>query len=516
MMPEPFNIEYKELLLSIVRKWYIVVVCVLGIGAVLAYFKGGHIVTTYQTSTSIIVGNSIDSEGKSFNIQDIQVYQNYMNTYIAMLRTDMVMEKAAEKISFEVSPGALRGSISASPQENTQFLNLTLTWPIKAQAQEVLQVITETFIEEMVNTYPAITLRMMDNISEPATITSGTPRSTMAVKGGIVGGILSIFIIFALEFMDNTVKSDKDIERGVGSCCLTRVPRQRKKIKTVSFRNVKEFSPGFVEAYRLLRTNLNFLSIDQNIKSIVVTSAKQGDGKSLTTAMLATVMALAGKKTILVDCDLRKPSISNLFKFATERGFTDVLLSMEDVNTVIHQTNIDNLYVLPAGTIPINPSEIICSQKAKELINRLKEEYDYMIIDSPPIGLMTDGQVLSQYVDGCVLVVSYRKTKTSEIIKAKSMIEYVDGKVLGIVLNRTKDKHISKAYKNYAKEKDRERAEEIRRKKKENNEKQVEMNLKLNQDMPLDEHQDIQVEIQLQNVAKGEADDNANGEHLPA
>ncbi|MEG0579939.1 MAG: Wzz/FepE/Etk N-terminal domain-containing protein, partial [Niameybacter sp.] len=88
-MLEPFNIEYKELLLAVVRKWYIVIICILGVGGALAYFKGGDIVTTYQTSTSIIVGNSIDSEGKSFNIQDIQVYQNYMNTYIAMLRTDM-------------------------------------------------------------------------------------------------------------------------------------------------------------------------------------------------------------------------------------------------------------------------------------------------------------------------------------------------------------------------------------------------------------------------------------------
>ncbi|MEG1297191.1 MAG: polysaccharide biosynthesis tyrosine autokinase [Niameybacter sp.] len=513
-MLEPFNIEYKELLLAVVRKWYIVIICILGVGGALAYFKGGNIVTTYQTSTSIIVGNSIDSEGKSFNIQDIQVYQNYMNTYIAMLRTDMVMEKAAEKMSFKVSPGELRGSISASPQENTQFLNLTLTWPVKEQAQEVLQVITETFIEEMVNTYPAITLRMMDNISEPRSITSGTPRSKMAIKGGVVGAILSIFIIFAIEFMDNTIKTDKDIERSVGSCCLARVPRQRKKIKTVSFRNVKEFSPGFVEAYRLLRTNLNFLSIDQNIKSIVVTSARQGDGKSLTTAMLATVMALAGKKTILVDCDLRKPTISNLFKFATERGFTDVLLTKEDVKEMIHQTNIDNLYVLPAGTVPINPSEIICSQKAKDLINSLKEDYDYMIIDSPPVGIMADGQVLSQYVDGCLLVVSYRRTKTPEIQKAKSCIEYVDGKVLGVVLNRTKDKRISKAYKNYAKEKDKERAEEIKKRKK----RKMQEVPKVELEIPIEPvtESDLQVEVQPQNVVEGEAYDDADGEHLPA
>ncbi|WP_053984388.1 polysaccharide biosynthesis tyrosine autokinase [Niameybacter massiliensis] len=519
-MPDPFNIEYKELLMSLLRKWYIVVLCILTVGGAMAYLKGGNIVTTYQTRTSIVVGNSIDAEGKSFNIQDIQVYQNYMNTYIAMLNTDMVMDKVVERLSFEASAGAIRGRISASPQANTQFLDLTLSWPVKEQAQEVLQVVTETFIEEMVDTYPAITLRMMDKVSEPSTITTGTTRSSMAIKGGMLGGILSIFVVFALEFMDNTLKSDKEVERRLNTCCLTRVPRQRKKIKTVSFRNVKEFSPSFLEAYRLLRTNLNFLSIDQNITSIVVTSAKQGDGKSLTTAMLATVMALAGKKTILVDCDLRKPSISNLFKFANERGFTDVLLNIKEVQDVVHQTSIDNLYVLPAGTVPINPSEILCSQKAKELIEGLKVEYDYMIIDSPPVGLMADGQVLSQYVDGCVLVASYRRTKIQEVEKAKAAIEYVDGKVLGVVLNRTKDKHMSKAYKNYAKEKDKERVAEIKKRNKAGvTLEEAEFDTNLGEVDQLQEGIELQEGVELQETrhlaVEGEAyDNNADGERL--
>ncbi|MEG1149619.1 MAG: CpsD/CapB family tyrosine-protein kinase, partial [Niameybacter sp.] len=198
----------------------------------------------------------------------------------------------------------------------------------------------------------------------------------------------------------------------------------------------------------------------------------------------------------------------------TERGFTDVLLTKEDVKEMIHQTNIDNLYVLPAGTVPINPSEIICSQKAKALINSLKEDYDYMIIDSPPVGIMADGQVLSQYVDGCLLVVSYRRTKTPEIQKAKSCIEYVDGKVLGVVLNRTKDKRISKAYKNYAKEKDKERAEEIKKRKK----RKMQEVPKVELEIPIEPvtESDLQVEVQPQNVVEGEAYDDADGEHLPA
>ncbi|MEG0579282.1 MAG: hypothetical protein RR490_05145, partial [Niameybacter sp.] len=164
-----------------------------------------------------------------------------------------------------------------------------------------------------------------------------------------------------------------------------------------------------------------------------------------------------------------------------------------------------------AGTVPINPSEIICSQKAKDLINSLKEDYDYMIIDSPPVGIMADGQVLSQYVDGCLLVVSYRRTKTPEIQKAKSCIEYVDGKVLGVVLNRTKDKRISKAYKNYAKEKDKERAEEIKKRKKEKMKEVPAVELEL--ETPI--VSEAEVEVQPQNVVEGEAHDDTDGQHLP-
>jgi capsular exopolysaccharide synthesis family protein len=195
------------------------------------------------------------------------------------------------------------------------------------------------------------------------------------------------------------------------------------------------------EAYKTLRTNIQFSSLEDKIQTIVVTSSVPGEGKTTTAINLALAIAQSGHRTILVDCDLRKSKIHELFQISNEKGLSNVLIEDATFEEAIYKDNIDvreveSLYILTAGVKTPNPSELLGSSKMQNLITLLKEEYEYIIIDTPPILLVTDAQVLSQYADGCLLVTASGKTQKDSVVRAKSQLLNVNAKILGVVLNK--------------------------------------------------------------------------------
>lgn len=449
MKQEQFNVEFKELAMALLRRWYIVMFVILVTTIAGTYLKGEEVRTYYETSTRIIIGNAIDEQGKSYNIQDLQVYQNYMNTYIAMLKTDTILDGVVEKMSFPVSVAAIANNLSAAPKADTQFLDVKLTWPVKEEAAEVLEVVTETFVEEMHVIYPAINLHMMDKIKEPVMRTVGRPKTYTMRMSAIVGSILAVLVVFGIEFLDNTIKDEGDIQYALSSYLLTIIPRQGRKGKKIDFSNNKMPNGYFMEAYRRLRTNLDFLSISARIKAVAITSARPNEGKSTTAAMLAMCMAMSGKKTLLIDCDFRNSTLEDIFHLKEKKGIVDVLLCRIPIEEAIIASKITGLHILQVGVRPINASEILSSDKMKALMKEIKNEYEYIVIDTPPVGVVADAQIISQYVDGTILVATHRKTKIKEMAKAKALIEQVGGDVLGIVINKKRMFVKNKGYYGY-------------------------------------------------------------------
>lgn len=190
------------------------------------------------------------------------------------------------------------------------------------------------------------------------------------------------------------------------------------------------------EAYRTLRTNIKFSSFDKEIKSLVITSSGPSEGKSTTACNLAIVMAQTGNKTILIDCDQRKPRLHKIFELSNECGLSNILADEVEFKDAVYKTQIENLEMLPSGTKPPNPAEILSSEKMNEFLQGLKERYDSIIIDTPPIVAVTDAQLLSTYVDGCVLVIASGQTDRNAAIKAKGLLDKVGAKILGVVLNK--------------------------------------------------------------------------------
>ncbi|WP_152994482.1 MULTISPECIES: polysaccharide biosynthesis tyrosine autokinase [Lactococcus] len=190
------------------------------------------------------------------------------------------------------------------------------------------------------------------------------------------------------------------------------------------------------EQYRTIRTTIEFKLADQGLKSFLVTSAEAGAGKSTTISNLAVTFAQQGKKVLLIDADLRKPSVHMTFRLQNRSGLTNVLTRQISVNDAMQGTNFsENLAIISSGPVPPNPSELIGSAAMKNLIDSVTEAFDIVLIDTPPLSAVTDAQILSRYIGGAVIVVRANQTKKESVTKAKKLLDQVNANILGVVLH---------------------------------------------------------------------------------
>ncbi|MDU3581270.1 MULTISPECIES: CpsD/CapB family tyrosine-protein kinase [Clostridium] len=200
------------------------------------------------------------------------------------------------------------------------------------------------------------------------------------------------------------------------------------------------------EAYKTLRTNVQYSSISKKIKTLLVTSADSKDGKSTVCSNLGVTFSQNGQSVIILDCDFRKPSIHKFFNISNSAGITDILLGEEKLEETIQHYN-SNTDILTAGNIPPNPSEILGSQSMINLLSFLSERYDIVIIDSPPVGVVTDAQIISASVDGTLVVIRAEETKAKRVTEAVNLLKKVDANIIGMVLNEAQT--INKSYSDY-------------------------------------------------------------------
>ncbi|PAK48922.1 CpsD/CapB family tyrosine-protein kinase [Priestia megaterium] len=212
------------------------------------------------------------------------------------------------------------------------------------------------------------------------------------------------------------------------------------KMLTLKRRLLAHNSPKdpVAEQYRTIRTNIQFSNVDQDIKTIVVTSSGAEEGKSTTTSNLATVYAQQGLNVLLIDADLRKPTGHYTFRLENHIGLTNVLTRQSTLAQAVQESEIPHLSVLTSGPIPPNPSELLASAQMAELLKEMKKQFDMIIFDTPPILAVADAQILANQVDGTILVVSSGKTEKDAALKAKELLSNAKGKLLGVVLNNRK------------------------------------------------------------------------------
>lgn len=226
---------------------------------------------------------------------------------------------------------------------------------------------------------------------------------------------------------------------------VKRMARKRKdskndKLLTLKRRLLAHNSPKdpVAEQYRTIRTNIQFSGADQEIKSIVLTSTGPGEGKSTTASNLATVYAQQGLRVLLIDADLRKPTAHYTFRLENHVGLTNVLTKQSTLGQAVQGTEVPELFLLTSGPIPPNPAELLASNNMTELLKEMKEQFDMVIFDTPPVLAVADAQILANQVEGSILVVSSGRTDKEAAVKAKELLLKANAKLLGAVLNNRK------------------------------------------------------------------------------
>jgi capsular exopolysaccharide synthesis family protein len=240
-----------------------------------------------------------------------------------------------------------------------------------------------------------------------------------------------------IEYLDDTVKSPEELEAS-GLASLGGVARfHRPKTPQDNLVAGSGSRRHFSEAYRVLRTNVQFSTIDRPGQTLLVTSANPGEGKSTTAANLALVTAQAGKKVVLVDSDLRRPSLHRFFGLSNEQGLTNLLLSTQSsVDGYAQRTRFENLAVVTSGPLPPNPSELLASRRLDSVLDNLKTEADVVVFDSPPILAVADASIIASKVDGTMLVVDSGKTRSPALQRARDTLTRSKTHLLGAVLNK--------------------------------------------------------------------------------
>jgi polysaccharide biosynthesis transport protein len=260
------------------------------------------------------------------------------------------------------------------------------------------------------------------------------------VLGALVGLMLSIGVVFLIEYLDDRVRSPEQIDKVLKLPVMGLIAKMGNgyhgtgKSRLIA---VREPRSPVVEAFRSLRTNIQFAGVDQPIRTLLVTSAGPSEGKSTVAANLAVVMAQAGLKVVLFDGDLRRPTVHKQFNQANRAGLTDAI--MRDPNQwsgITLASGVPNLSLLLSGTLPPNPSELLGSKRMHQLLDHLHQFNDVVIIDAPPLLPVTDALVLAPMTDGVILVIDYGGTRIGEALQGKTQLDQSGARLLGVVMNK--------------------------------------------------------------------------------
>jgi len=272
-------------------------------------------------------------------------------------------------------------------------------------------------------------------------LTPTSPIGPHPARSALLAAFVALLLcaggIFLYDYFDDTPRTPEEVEEIVGAPILGTVQQFNPGKYGTQLITMKRHRSPVSEAYRVIRTNLQYTDIDKPPKVVVVTSASPGEGKSTTVSNLASVLAQAGRHVTLVDGDLRRPSLQRVFQSERQEGLTNVLAGDHALNGQGRfQTEQPNLVLIASGPVPPRPADLLGSERMRSFVSHLREDTDMILIDSPPLLAVTDAAVLSTVTDGVILVVDPAKSKRRDLHRAREAVEAVGGRTLGIVINR--------------------------------------------------------------------------------
>ena len=415
---------------------FVIIVVVLAVSLMIGYDTLLK-VPKYSTSTTVLLVKDEESGTGSISQNDITINQKLVSTYSQIIKSRLVLEQVIDNLKLKYSYEQLSSEVSVQTVDDTEILKITVTDKSAGKAALIANEISSIFEKEVKQIYNMNNVSVIDVAIVPV-----NPSNMHLVKDIViafaVGLVLSSGIVFVIFYFDDILRDTNTLEKELEIPVLAKVFKAKDSNELVV--EERPNSPTS-ESIRNLRTNLQFSSVDEELKSILITSSVPSDGKSFISANLAVSFAQAGKKVLIVDCDLRKGRQHDLFKVDGHKGLSNLLIGdIGTYNDYIVKTNIKNLFIIPRGTLPPNPSELLNSKKNEKLIDILENRFDIVILDGAPITGLSDSLILSSLVDETVLVSSINHTPKTDLINAKKALEKVGAKIAGSVANMVSTK----------------------------------------------------------------------------
>lgn len=375
-------------------------------------------------------------------------------SYVELLRGQTLAQRTVDKLGLNLSAEQLQNHISADSKANTVLINVDVLDSSAVRARDIANTLSDEFVA-MVGELEAppdgsppdsrVIVEQRASIPESPVV----PNTTRNLLVGLaLGLLLGVGLALLRDLLDNTVKDRADFEdlTGTGVVGLIPLDKGRRSQAAIAFEN--DNSP-IAEAFRKLRTNLQFLSVDSPPRVIVLTSSVPSEGKSTTAINLALALAEGERNVVLVDGDMRRPTLAKYLDLVGSVGFSTVLSGGINLEEALQKTRYPGLTVLTSGSIPPNPSELLGSQSAKKLLGDLRAKFDYVIVDSTPLLAVTDAAILAAGADGVIIIARHGHTRREQLIHATKSLEDVGAPLLGAVFSMMPIRGTSYNY-NYA------------------------------------------------------------------
>ena len=428
-------------------KKYVLVIVVVAIVLIIGVFIYDKSIKKplYTTYTTIILTKSNETQtGTTITQNDILLNQKLVETYSKIIKSKLVLEQVISETGVTYTAEELSENVNVEAYENTEMLKISVTDQDPELAANIANSIAQVFSGEIAKIYQINNISVVDVAVTPEEVSNNTLKRDL-----LIALFISIFgtigVVFVVYYFDDTVKLTDDLEEEIGMPVVAKVfksdigSKNNRKVELLAQKYPKSVVS---ESIKTLRTNLQFSSVDEDIKTILITSSIPGEGKSFISANLAISFAQTDKRVLIVDCDMRKGRQHRIFKLSNSKGLSNLLIDdMTNYKDYINKTSVPGVHVITRGTVPPNPSELLNSKKNADLLRVLKAKYDVIIYDGVPCNGLPDSIIMSKLVDKVLIVSSDSMTPKSVLESTKKQLESVNAPIAGDVLNNVNRKN---------------------------------------------------------------------------
>ena len=421
------------------KKYSLLVAAVIALFLVLIVVYDKNIkIPMYRASTTIVLTQTNQSQETTITQNDLQINSKLVSTYSEIVKSKLVLQQVINNLNLDYTYKELYKNVYVENIQNTEILKVSVADKDKDNAAEITNKIAEVFSKEVSKIYELNNVSIIDKAQVPKDVANNTFKRdiVLAIFAGLFGSIALVFVIY---YFDDTIKLTDTLEEEMDMPVVAKVFKSDIGVKNgYPVELVLDKHPKSVvsESIKTLRTNLQFSSVDEGFKTLLITSSIPNEGKSFISANLAVAFVQNGKKVLIIDCDMRKGKQHKIFKMSNTKGLSDLLIDdIENYSSYIKKTHIDNLYLMSRGTIPPNPSELLNSKKNKQLIEKLKDKFHVIIFDGVPCNGLPDSIIMSALVDKTLIVARENVTPKSVLDATKKTLEKVNAPVAGVILN---------------------------------------------------------------------------------